>query len=320
MMTASLRQQMVRYATRLLAASVDGGRASQMAEDVVHDAAAYYLRRREGWSCRRFVGAVRFAALRAAEVERHLFQVRNTSAGRRSCVTNCWPVQVFGCSLSEVAIRDGGMTDDNVVEAEWGAMKERWARTLGYVALRLASRIVNAVRLFLRPAHGRRVRRSWRVLRTLRGMAATSVSFGRCLAYLRRVEPLVFEEVVLSALEVRGCLVVRNRRYSGDGGIDGRCWIAGLGWGVVQVKRYAGHVDKGDVRRFTEWVAGHRARFGLFVHTGRTGAGCYEELAGSQVVLVSGKRLVRLVAQCGEPRWWRRAGRGAAGVKQTLWG
>ena len=105
MMTARLRQQMVRYATRLLAASVAGGRASQMAEDVVHEAAAYYLRRGEAWSGPRFAGAVRFAALRAAEVERHVFEVRNTSEGRRSRVTNCWPVQVFGCWLPDVEMR-----------------------------------------------------------------------------------------------------------------------------------------------------------------------------------------------------------------------
>ncbi len=105
MLTARLRQEMVRYATRLLSASSVGGQAAQIAEDVVHNAAAYYLARGEAWSERRFVGAVRFAALRAAEVERHVFDVRNTSAGRRSRVTNCWPAQVFGCRLSDVQMR-----------------------------------------------------------------------------------------------------------------------------------------------------------------------------------------------------------------------
>jgi restriction system protein len=139
--------------------------------------------------------------------------------------------------------------------------------------------------------------------------------------YLRCVDPLVFEEVVLSALEGRGCPVLRNRRYSGDGGVDGRCWIAGVGWGVVQVKRYAGHEDKEHVRRFTEWVDGHGVCFGLFAHTGRTGAGCYGELAGSKVLLVSGERLVRLVVERGGlENWTSGAGRGAAGVKRVLWG
>jgi hypothetical protein len=104
-MTAGLRKRMVRYATRFLTRSIEGSRAAQMAEDVVHDAVAYYFGRHERWSERRFVGAVRFAALRAAEVDRHFFEVRNTSAGRRSRVTNCWPVQVFGCWLSDVHMR-----------------------------------------------------------------------------------------------------------------------------------------------------------------------------------------------------------------------
>jgi restriction system protein len=46
---------------------------------------------------------------------------------------------------------------------------------------------------------------------------------------------------VLSAFEDAGCLILRNRRYTSDGGIDGRLWWPGCGWRTValQCKRYA---------------------------------------------------------------------------------
>nr|WP_306670548.1 restriction endonuclease [Acidithiobacillus ferrooxidans] len=47
-------------------------------------------------------------------------------------------------------------------------------------------------------------------------------TFARRIAYLRKIDPLVFEELVLDAFQKEGWLVQRSTRYSGDGGIDGR--------------------------------------------------------------------------------------------------
>src|SRR3546814_11160707 len=44
-------------------------------------------------------------------------------------------------------------------------------------------------------------------------------------ARLRAMDPLAFEELLLEAFERRGHRVIRNRRYTGDGGIDGEVII-----------------------------------------------------------------------------------------------
>ena len=55
-------------------------------------------------------------------------------------------------------------------------------------------------------------------------------------ARLRAMDALAFEELVLESFERRGHRVVRNRRYTGDGGIDGQVVIDGR---VVELKKYA---------------------------------------------------------------------------------
>ncbi|HIG4575661.1 TPA: restriction endonuclease, partial [Klebsiella pneumoniae] len=61
--------------------------------------------------------------------------------------------------------------------------------------------------------------------------------FGQKIAYLRKIDPFVFEELLLEGFERRGFEVIRNRRYTGDGGIDGRVKIDGQTW-LIQAKRY----------------------------------------------------------------------------------
>lgn len=177
--------------------------------------------------------------------------------------------------------------------------KAAWKGVLGYsraICIRLASRLVNTCRLLGRPQHRRRVQRSRRVLALLQGFAGEA-RFQRCLGYLRTVDPLVFEEVVLSALEDAGFFVLRNRRYTGDGGIDGIVWMPGSGWAGIQAKRYREHIDNQHLREFGDLVARRGLRVGMFVHTGRTGAACYSALRSSGVVLVSGRRLVNLILE-----------------------
>src|SRR5699024_1294775 len=45
---------------------------------------------------------------------------------------------------------------------------------------------------------------------------------GQRLAYLRKIDPLAFEELLLVVAELRGWKIQRNKRYTGDGGIDGK--------------------------------------------------------------------------------------------------
>ncbi|WP_192840691.1 restriction endonuclease, partial [Enterobacter hormaechei] len=43
--------------------------------------------------------------------------------------------------------------------------------------------------------------------------------------YLRKIDPFVFEELLLEGFEAHGFRTIRNKRYTGDGGIDGQVII-----------------------------------------------------------------------------------------------
>lgn len=114
------------------------------------------------------------------------------------------------------------------------------------------------------------------------------------MAYLRKIDPLVFEELILEALEQAGHQVHRSRSYSGDGGIDGRAVINGTPY-LIQSKRYSGHISKQHVLDFAALLERHSAK-GLFCHTGRTGQ-FSKDLQRSHPLLtiVSGDRLLNLL-------------------------
>ncbi len=116
----------------------------------------------------------------------------------------------------------------------------------------------------------------------------------QAFAYLRKINPFTFEELVLDGFERAGYLAVRNRRYSGDGGVDGRV-IAGGKEYLVQCKRYRGYVSRQDVEDFSR-VCTRLCRDGFFVHTGKTGNGSTEtaQLFGN-VTIVSGDSMLDLV-------------------------
>lgn len=100
----------------------------------------------------------------------------------------------------------------------------------------------------------------------------------------------------MSALEAhQGILVARNRRYTGDGGVDGRITIDGALY-LIQVKRYKSAINPAHIVDFAK-VVDHdpRAAGGLFVHTGRTGPKSRAAARDHGVVMVSGQRLVDLI-------------------------
>jgi restriction system protein len=160
----------------------------------------------------------------------------------------------------------------------------------------LASRTLNWWRLRDHAGHRRRIAASRRLLHTLRGFTGEGVG-GRVFAYLRTVDPLLYEETVLSTLEDAGAIVLRNLRYTGDGGIDGRCWLPGQGIRplAIQCKRYGSAVAPKHVGEFCRAVADGRFAGGLFVHCGRTGPLSYDALRGRSVHLVSGQVMLNLM-------------------------
>lgn len=160
-------------------------------------------------------------------------------------------------------------------------------------AIRMTSMLFNWVRLIGLPDHRRRVRRARRALHTIQTMQGTAVE-ARLFSYLRKIEPLVFEELVLCAIEQAGALVKRNLRYSGDGGIDGRAWIPGAGWCAIQAKRYGTYICPGHVKEFHMAMKREGLEWGIFAHCGRSGPAVFGQLNG-HILLLSGQHLVDMV-------------------------
>lgn len=116
---------------------------------------------------------------------------------------------------------------------------------------------------------------------------------------LRKINPYLFEEVVLTALQSSGATVKRNKRYSGDGGIDGQCFIQGTHY-YIQSKRYKSHINKAHVLAFDKLCRDSKVN-GLFIHTGRTGVGAKSvaTLGDSHIQIIGGARLIKLL----HPEW-----------------
>ncbi|WP_336963743.1 restriction endonuclease [Sphingobium aquiterrae] len=113
-------------------------------------------------------------------------------------------------------------------------------------------------------------------------------------ARLRAMDPLAFEELLLEAFERRGHRVIRNHRYTGDGGVDGEVIIDGERW-LIQAKRYRDAIRPEHVSEFAQLCATRRQR-GLFIHTGRTGGMSRAVIdRATGIEIVSGQRLLALL-------------------------
>ncbi len=120
------------------------------------------------------------------------------------------------------------------------------------------------------------------------------------LAYLRKINPYVFEELLLLAFERQGYSIKRNVLYSGDGGLDGTVFIEGRTY-FIQAKRYGKTITPSHIRDFGALLLSARCD-GFFIHTGRTGQLSRALLqAHPQVHLISGKKLLALLV--GNAEW-----------------
>lgn len=153
------------------------------------------------------------------------------------------------------------------------------------------------LRLWFRPPGFYRRRRHQRKQASARRVIeriATIPEPGRRLAYLRKIDPLVFEELILEAFERRGHQVIRNERYTGDGGIDGQVIMRGQLY-LVQAKRYGLHVRRQHILDFARLLE-QRQCPGLLCHTGRTGEfGRTLNKTHEYLTIISGQRLLDLL-------------------------
>ena len=110
---------------------------------------------------------------------------------------------------------------------------------------------------------------------------------------LRGVNPLVFEEMILTALKRQGHKIKRNKRYSHDGGIDGAVIIKNTHY-LIQAKRYTNHINPKHVQDFINICVKRRTK-GLFIHTGITGKKSKDLVKNSNIEIIDGKRLTNML-------------------------
>lgn len=146
--------------------------------------------------------------------------------------------------------------------------------------------------LFHRAAHGWYLKKAREIMRRL---DSGDMVPGQKIAYLKKINPYVFEELVLIGFGRHGYKVTRNRRYSGDGGIDGRVSLGGEDY-LIQCKRYKDHINPAHVEAFAKLCMYERKK-GFFVHTGKTGTKSRDHAGGygHWVKIISGNRLVGLL-------------------------
>lgn len=153
--------------------------------------------------------------------------------------------------------------------------------------------IILILKFFLRKPskHKRNIVKARSILKKLKSMEHE----GAKINYLRKIDPFVFEELLLEAFKDKGFKIIRNKQYTGDGGIDGQV-IRNDKLYLVQAKRYSSAINPAHVLEFAQIINKHKAFGGFFVHTGRTGKSSYEKLPGQNIEIISGDRLVKLIS------------------------
>ncbi len=138
--------------------------------------------------------------------------------------------------------------------------------------------------------HRSNIKKSKNLLKLLAGIKHE----GARINYLRKIDPYVFEELVLSIFECHGYVVWRTGSYSGDGGFDGKVYIEKKGWYLVQSKRYGAHIKAQHAKEFVQLV-NKNAKGGFFVHSGKTSEELRIWLRSTRVKVLSGSVLVNSI-------------------------
>ena len=122
----------------------------------------------------------------------------------------------------------------------------------------------------------------------------TLPGFPQKISYLRKIDPFVFEELLLHAFEDAGFEISRNAKYTGDGGIDGRFCVDGRKF-LIQAKRYSSWVSTAHIHQL-DALAKKDGSLAVFCHTGKTRKQTLDTYkAHERVMIISGERLVSLV-------------------------
>lgn len=114
------------------------------------------------------------------------------------------------------------------------------------------------------------------------------------LSYLRKIDPYVFEELILNCFEFKGLKVIKNKSYSGDGGLDGMV-IETKKKLLIQAKRYSNSVKTSHIEDFSTLIFNTNADGGYFIHTGKTSLKAYDKYKNSNIKIISGQKLIDFI-------------------------
>lgn len=125
------------------------------------------------------------------------------------------------------------------------------------------------------------------------------------LQELRKMDPTVFEQLVVDLISKMGYGTGEHVGGVGDGGFDGTITDTdddrlGLYKIYIQAKRQAASVQKPAIRRFERDLRADRGKMGIFVTTSRFTSGAREfakKTVDPKIVLVDGKQLARLLLE-----------------------
>lgn len=144
-----------------------------------------------------------------------------------------------------------------------------------------------------RGKHHRNVKKATVILKKLRSFTGEGVD-GRVITYLRKINPYVFEELLLTAFKENGYRITRNMRYSGDGGIDGKVSMNGKNY-VVQAKRYVNYIKEEHINELYACIRRESADGGFFIHTGKTGKDKMNRHRNGTIEIISGQKLATFI-------------------------
>ena len=119
--------------------------------------------------------------------------------------------------------------------------------------------------------------------------------------YLRKIDPFVMEELILTVLDKREDIrVERNKKYTGDFGVDGRFYILENNKKplkcIIQAKRYSSLINPKHLKEFANQIHEENAYLGFFIHTGKTSKNSFAFAKSiNNLEIISGQRLIKLI-------------------------
>lgn len=119
---------------------------------------------------------------------------------------------------------------------------------------------------------------------------------GQILNYLKKIDAFVFEEILLFVFNERKEIkILRNEKYTGDGGVDGIFFI-GKDKYLIQAKRYKDFVNTAHIKKFIEDIEKNKAVKGYFIHTGKTREATKKDfIQNEKIDIISGTKLVHFI-------------------------